>query len=61
MKTIQKTDNTEIKRISDDRADKMVETKKWKFVPKSVYKEAVKTQPVTDEVKTPKTKKHGNK
>lgn len=42
MKTVQK--GNEIKRVKDDEADIMVSHRGYKFVPKSVWKEA--TRPV---------------
>jgi len=42
MKTVQK--GNDIKRVKDDEADLMVKNRGYKFVPKSVWKEA--TRPV---------------
>jgi hypothetical protein len=42
MKTVQK--GNDIKRVKDDEADLMVKSRGYKFVPKSIWKEA--TRPV---------------
>lgn len=46
MKTVQKGDD--IKRVKDDEADLMVKNRGYKFVPKSVWKDATRPKKVKE-------------
>ena len=57
MKTVQKGED--IKRLKDDEAEFHVKSKGYKYVPKSVYKDATRTKkdPDTEETKSAKKSK----
>ena len=54
MKTIK--NQSEIKRVSDEEANRLVGTEGWRYCPKYQWKQLRKTNPVA-----PKKKRHGKR